>query len=548
MILRTFFLLSLAMCATTSTAQRTWEAPPRLVIGVVVDQMRVDYLYRYWDNFGDGGFKRLIHEGAFLRNAHYTYVPTQTAPGHASIYTGSTPSRHGIVANHPYDRATHRTIYVMTDSAARTIGAGSLRRSPHRLLATTLGDEIERRTDGAGKTIGVALKDRASMLPIGRTGDAAYWMSYSSGEFVTSDWYGMTELPKWVKAFNQRALVPKYLDRKWEPMLPVERYHLALPDDNAYEGSFVANTKATFPYDLSTWKEDPKRMELIKYTPWGNTITTDMAIAALIGEEMGTDVTTDLLAISYGATDELGHYTGVRAMELEDMYIRLDQELERLLIELDQRVGADNYTLFLTADHGAVDVPQYVKDMKGSAGYVDTQSWKPKLDSLYSNELDLFPDRITNRYTVDRIINGHIYLPDSAKSTDYMVRIRNFVKAQPGVADAWLASDLAHGPALGSLGEAVANGYMAGRCGDILYSFLPGHMDTVDEYGGKGSEHFTSWNYDTHVPVIFFGQGIKPGEVVRRTTVSDIAATISMIVGCALPDAAVGDPVPEVLR
>ncbi|MBK6370636.1 MAG: alkaline phosphatase family protein [Flavobacteriales bacterium] len=216
-------------------------------------------------------------------------------------------------------------------------------------------------------------------------------MSYSSGEFVTSDWYGMTELPKWVKAFNQRALVPKYLDRKWEPMLPVERYHLALPDDNAYEGSFVANTKATFPYDLSTWKEDPKRMELIKYTPWGNTITTDMAIAALIGEEMGTDVTTDLLAISYGATDELGHYTGVRAMELEDMYIRLDQELERLLIELDQRVGADNYTLFLTADHGAVDVPQYVKDIKGSAGYVDTQSWKPKLDSLYSNELDLFP-------------------------------------------------------------------------------------------------------------------------------------------------------------
>ncbi|MBK6552285.1 MAG: alkaline phosphatase family protein [Flavobacteriales bacterium] len=295
---------------------------------------------------------------------------------------------------------------------------------------------------------------------------------------------------------------------------------------------------------MSTSKEDPKRMEPIKYTPWGNPITTDMAIAALIGEEMGTDVTTDLLAISYGATDELGHYTGVRAMELEDMYIRLDQELERLLIELDQRVGADNYTLFLTADHGAVDVPQYVKDIKGSAGYVDTQSWKPKLDSLYSNELDLFPDRITNRYTVDRIINGHIYLPDSAKSTDYMVRIRNFVKAQPGVADAWLASDLAHGPALGSLGEAVANGYMAGRCGDILYSFLPGHMDTVDEYGGKGSEHFTSWNYDTHVPVIFFGQGIKPGEVVRRTTVSDIAATISMIVGCALPDAAVGDPCP----
>jgi len=543
------FIALLILLARAGVAQQpAWAEPPRLVVGVVVDQMRADYLYRYWDNFGEGGFKRLVNEGAFLRNAHFTYVPTKTGPGHASIYTGSTPSHHGIVANYRYDRATRKSIYCVADSAARTIGNGTDRRSPHQLLATTLGDEIERRTDGKGKTIGVALKDRASILPVGRTADAAYWLSYATGEFVTSNWYGFTELPAWVKDFNGKKLVQKYMGQTWEPVLAKERYHLAMPDDNPYEGSFIQDHPATFPYLLADALKERPGYEAIRYTPWGNTLTTDMALAALEGEGMGTDAVTDLLAISYGSTDELGHLVGPRAMEIEDMYIRLDREIARLLNALDKQVGAGKYTLFLTADHGAVDVPQYLKDQKGSAGYVDTQAWKPILDSLYTNESKLMPSHMMDGYKVDRIIDGMIYLPESARSTDYMRRIVDFLKQQEGVADAYLAADLQHGPALGKHGEAVANGFMTQRCGDVLYDLRPGYMEAEDFNGGKGTEHRTGWNYDTNVPVLFFGQGIAQGEVVRRTAVVDIVPTLCMIVGCALPDAAVGDPVPEVLR
>jgi predicted AlkP superfamily pyrophosphatase or phosphodiesterase len=348
----------------------SWQAPPKLVVGIVVDQMRVDYIYRYWNNFGEGGFKRLINEGAFLRNAHYTYVPTVTGPGHASIYTGSVPAYHGIVANDRYDRASGTTIYCVKDSTVQGVGSPAAQSSPSQLLATTLADEIERRTDRQGKTIGVALKDRSSVLPIGRTGDAAYW--FVNGSFVSSTWY-MKELPKWVNDFNAQQLTQQYLAQKWEPILPIEKYHQVLPDANPYEQNLTTGASNAFPYDLAALSKGPAGLGLITATPWGNTLTTDMALAALEGEQLGKDKITDLLAISYSSTDILGHKMGPRAMEVEDMYIRLDREIARLLTELNKSVGPGQFTLFLTADHGAVDVPAYLKDLKGSAGYVDVR-------------------------------------------------------------------------------------------------------------------------------------------------------------------------------
>lgn len=538
-------LLFLLPFTQVRAQQPAWQAPPKLVVGIVVDQMRVDYIYRYWNNFGEGGFKRLIGEGAFLRDAHYTYVPTITGPGHASIYTGSTPSHHGIVANDRYDRATGRMIYCVRDTTVQGVGSPTAQCAPSQLLATTLADEIERRTDRRGKTIGIALKDRSAILPIGRTGDAAYW--FSNGNFVTSTWY-MKELPKWVKDLNAQKLTEHYLGNTWEPLLPIEKYHQVLPDENPYEQPLVAGGKASFPYDLATLSKGPAGLGLIAYTPWGNTLTTDMALAALHGEGLGQDEITDLLAISYSSTDLLAHKMGPRSVEVEDMYIRLDRELARLLSELDKTVGAGKYTLFLMADHGAVDVPQYLKDLKGSAGYVDVAPLRGAINAALLQHTSAMD-------SVAYIGEGEIYLTGFGRKR---ARLKGLMDAFDAVRDTLITMPAiaeVNSPALGSMfggdrtamAELERNGYMADRCGDIQYALKPGYFEAEGSFLGKGTTHGSGWNYDTHVPVLFFGQGIAHGEVVRRTAVADIAATITMIVGCAMPDACVGDPVPEIL-
>ncbi len=541
---RSFFLLAIILFATGFAQQPSWQAPPKLVVGVVVDQMRTDYIYRYWNNFGEGGFKRLIGEGAFLRDAQYTYIPTVTGPGHASIYTGSTPSLHGIVANERYDRASRTMVYCVKDTTVRGVGSVNAQSSPSQLLATTLADEIERRTDRQGITIGVALKDRSSILPIGRTGDAAYWFS-ADGSFVSSTWY-MKELPKWVQEFNGRKLAERYLNQTWEPLLSIEKYHQVLPDENPYEQPFTAGGKSWFPYNLAELSKGPIGRTLIASTPWGNTLTTDMAIAALNGEGMGMDNITDLLAVSYSSTDILGHKMGPRALEIEDMYIRLDQELARLLSELDEKVGAGKYTLFLTADHGVIDVPQYLKDLKGSAGYVDIPAMRSRLNAGIG-----FPE---SGDSIEYIGDGNVFvhtektIGEDLQFLSLPMTIKRGLLKELAIADVCTGSNWAttmgneNGQSL-----LLRNGEMPQRCGDILYTLKPGYFEAEGVYVGKGTTHGSGWNYDTHVPVIFFGQGISHGEVLRRTAVADIVPTITMLVGCALPDAAVGEAIPEVI-
>ncbi|HMC96589.1 MAG TPA: alkaline phosphatase family protein, partial [Flavobacteriales bacterium] len=385
----------------------------------------------------------------------------------------------------------------------------------------------------------------SSILPIGRTGDAAYWFAPGDGSFVTSNWY-MDALPEWVVAFNARKLAEKYLDRTWTPFFPIERYHQAMPDSNAYEAPLVAGARSAFPYPLAAWRAKGAGLDLITATPWGNTLTTDMALAAIEGEELGKDAVTDLLAISYSSTDILGHKVGPRAVELEDLYIRLDLEIARLLAELDKRVGIGQYTLFLTADHGVVDVPQYLKDLKGSAGYVDMEPIRKKI-----NEALVSFDALDS---VAYIGDGQVFLAERKDPGIHMafiarpITVRDVLLAQPGIAAAWPAANMSLGIRKGDdLMDRVANGYMSQRCGDVLYTLRPGYFESHAGSPHQGTTHGSGWNYDTHVPVLFFGQGIAHGEVVRRTAVADIVPTLTMIIGCALPDAAVGEPVPEVI-
>jgi len=526
-----------------------WTTPPKLVVGIVVDQMRVDYIYRYWDNFGDGGFKRLIGEGAFLRDTHYNYAPTHTGPGHASIYTGTTPHDHGIVANDMFVRATGLGLNCVQDDATMGVGGEGPRgqRSPVNLLSSTLADELERRYEGRAKTIGVAWKDRSAILPIGRTGDAAYWnFEDAEGRFATSKWY-TDRLPDWVERFNARKLPATYLRGTWDLLLPRERYHQSMPDDNPYEELLPGVERPVLPVDLAkAYAASGNNMGLLKLVPASLTLVTELALAAIEGEDLGKDEVPDLLAVSYGATDEIGHATGPLSLEVEDMYLRLDRELERLMKELDVRVGVGQYTVFLTADHAAGDVPEYLKNRKAAAGYVEMGDLVAAVDAAAARRFG--PGKwVRKRVKEQLFLNDSLIMARGLDPAEVQRVAADAVRAFPGVAEAFTASDLLGGAQLAGRGALVQRGFMSARSGDVLFILRPEHLAAWPGMLKQGAEHGSVWNYDTHVPAIFFGKGIARGEVVRRTGITDIAPTVSMILGCALPDAAIGEPVQEVL-
>ncbi len=546
---RSVLLSSFAFATSLFAQEPAWTEPPRLVVGIVVDQMRADYIYRYWDNFGEGGFRRMVNEGAFLREAHFNYAPTHTGPGHASVYTGTTPRDHGIVANDMYVRATGAGLYCVQDDRMTGVGGTGYKgqRSPFNLVSTTLADELERRTDRRSKTIGVAMKDRSAILPIGRTGDAAYWFFEGlEGQFATSSWY-MKELPQWVKDFNAQGSVAKLLSTKWELLLPLDRYHQVLPDDNPYEEPLIGSTSPTLPLDVpALFEAGGRNTAVLRWLPGSNTITTDLALAALKGEDMGRDAVTDLLAVSYSAPDELGHEVGPRAVELEDMYLRLDLELARLFKALDDQVGAGRYTVFLTADHAALDVPEYLKDLKGSSGYVDMASLIGAVDTALSA-------RFGPGKWVRKRVKEQLFLNDSlltVRKLDPVVVQRaaaDVLLQQPGIAEALTASDLLRITYTDGIRGMIQRGFMPQRSGDVCFALRPGYLASWPGMVKKGTEHGSGWNYDTHVPILFMGRGIRHGAVDRRTSITDIAPTIALLVGMTAPDAVSGEPVPEVL-
>ncbi|MCB0769026.1 MAG: alkaline phosphatase family protein [Flavobacteriales bacterium] len=529
-----------------AATQPTWQDPPKLVVAVVVDQMRADYIYRYWDNYGEGGFKRLVNEGAFCRDAHYPYGPTDTGPGHASIHTGSVPAYHGIVANDRYVRSLGRTAYCVEDTLAQVIGTGepAAGRSPRPLQASTLADELERATNGKSKTISISLKDRSAVLPIGRTGDAAYWFHGTTG-FVSSDWY-MAALPSWITAFNTLNPMAGYMQGTWDLLLPAERYQFTDTSHNAFERIIPGAEKAELPLDLDALRMESTAGEAFLHTPGGNTILVDLALIAIEAEGLGADTITDMLSISFSATDKLGHRTGPLSLELEDMYIRLDREIERLLKGLDAAVGG-NYTLFLTADHGVLDVPAYRASKGANGGYLDLRAVRADVEEYlqqaygpgpwvsYVNDDVVFLDRTLVR----------------AKGLDLAeLQAAAAMVAQDvsGLLDVYSSSELERNPPREGPGLLLARGHHVQRGADLYFLPMPGYESTFSVSRGLGADHGSTWTYDTHVPLLFFGEGVRPGEVLRRVAITDIAPTLAMILGCALPDAAIGVAIPEVLR
>lgn len=515
-------------------------ANPKLVVGIVVDQMRYDYITRFWDRYEEDGFKRLINQGYTMKNAHYNYVPTFTAPGHTSIWTGTSPRYHGVIGNSFFDKTTGKKVVPVQNDSVNPVGTDSKigKRSPKKLLATTLGDQNRLATQFQGKTVGVALKDRASILPAGRSANGAYWFDGDKGHFITSTYY-MDKLPQWVNKFNSSGKADEYLTT-WETLYPIDTYTESGPDKNNFEGSLDGQT--TFPYDLKKLAEDKYSYGVLTRTAYGNNLTTDFAIAAVKGEELGKDDITDILTVSYSSPDYIGHRFGVNSKEAQDNYLRLDQEIAKLLKELDEQVGKGNYTVFLTADHGAVNVPAYLQSKKIRAGYFNTSKMRKSLRKL-TEDLYGIKGLIAN------ISNRQIFF-DYAKLekqeieiNDIAEEIKNYLINYPEIAEVYTRAMIESSGFSGKIASRVKNGFNPKRSGDVVYELNPGFIS----YGKTGSQHGSAYSYDTHIPMIFYGNGINKGQTTKPAEIVDITPTIAALLGISFPNAATGQVLNEVI-
>lgn len=544
LILYSIFIL----CPTLLFAQpnrinaNTKPGSTKLVIGIVIDQMRYDYLYRYYDKYGNGGFRRLMKEGFSCKDAEYNYVPTYTAPGHTSIYTGTTPCVHGMVANEWFDRALGRMIYCTEDTTVQTVGSTSKAgmMSPHRELTTTLGDALKLSDNGKSKVIGISLKDRASILPAGHTANAAYWFDDKTGNWITSTYY-MNKLPEWVKKFNAEGKAKEYLNKPWNTLLPISEYTESISDNSPYEGVFKGEKEPVFPHNLPALMDKNGGLGLIKTTPFGDDITTDFVIEAIQDEQLGKGTATDMLTISYSSPDYIGHMYGTDAIETEDTYLRLDNDISRLLTFLDSYIGKNNVLIFLTADHGAAINPQRMIDQHVPAGYVDEKELlsgiKKELKEKYGDSLVLAFVNQQFYLNSHSIAVRHLNIDSIEDEVAGMANTFNGVeRAIPAYKLNMAGNDF--------IAKKIRNGYYPSRSGDVIVNLKPEYVI----YGKTGTTHGAPYIYDSHVPLLFYGSGIHPGASGNKTAIINIVPTLAYMLNIAYPDGCTGHPITSMLK
>lgn len=528
-------LLALLLVASATRAQ-AWR--PKLVVGIVVDQMRWDYLYRYAARYGEGGFRRLLGEGFSCEQTFIPYIPSVTAIGHTCVWTGSVPSITGIAGNNFC--IDGQKVYCTDDASVQPVGTDdeSGRMSPNNLWTTTIGDELRIATNDRSRVVGVSLKDRSSILPAGRNPNGAYWYDNSTGRFVTSTYYTDC-LPQWVEAFNALRLPDSLLSLTWQTLYPADTYTESQPDDSpAYEAEIVGGAGVCLPLDLQElWQKDG--YEVLRKTPFGNTLTLRMARAAIEGEQLGSHDDTDMLCISLASTDHLGHLVGTHAVEIEDTYLRLDQELDTFLRYLDEHIPQGQYLLFLTADHGVMNNSRYLTDRRISSGI-----WNPDsaLSSLQQVVQQQFP---ADTPLVSYVMNYQVFFNEQAIQAcgyDYAAvksLVVNELRQDPRIHYACDMERAALESIPAQVRERIVNGYCRERSGGVQIVPKPGWHDRLE----PGTTH-SAWNpYDTHIPLLFYGWHIPQGATTRTTYMTDIAPTIAALLHIQMPSGCVGTPI-----
>ena len=522
----------------------------RLAVGIVIDQFRYDYLQRFADQFVDGGFRRLLNSGAVFANANYIHTPTYTACGHATFMSGSTPALNAIIGNEWHDRESGKTITSVSDDKGqfKSLGGkdGARAAAPHKMLGTTLGDELRLATNGRAKVIGVSFKDRSAILPAGKRPNAAYWFDLNTGTFASSTYY-FNDLPDWVKRFNREQHSNKYFGAKWERLLPVAAYQRSALDNAPYEKQ--ADNGYTFPYTITGGEEQlgNKFYKHFEMTPYANEHLWAFAKTAIENEGLGADDTTDLLTISFSANDLLGHQYGPYSQEVQDMTLRTDRLLAELFAYLDKQVGLNNWVMALTADHGVAPIPEQIKEI-GHAGKLSNKA-----------VTDAVQNALAQRFGEDKwvlsLINSNIYLDETVIERRKLnaEEVENVARAAllkfPGIAECFTRTQLVKGQFPQTMiARSVANGFFPERNGNLVIVPQPFFFFGEGREGPVIATHGTPYSYDTHVPVIFYGAGIAPGLHYNESSPADIAPTLAALLQLQPPSNNIGHILSEAFK
>ena len=515
---------------------------PKLVIGLVIDQMRWDYLYRYYNHYGNGGFKRLLQKGYSFENTFIPYTSAVTAAGHSCLYTGSIPAINGMIGNDWIERNSGLRMYCAQDKSVSTVGSSSNQgqMSPKNLMVTTVGDELRLATNFKSRVFGIALKDRGGILPAGHSANAAYWLDDSTGNWITSTYY-MNKLPAWVNEFNKNRSIDSLMRKDWNLLYDRSVYDQSTADDMDYERPLYHEIKPTFPHAYKSLIG--KNYYPFRQSPYGNTLSIDFAEKLISNEKLGMSGQTDMLCLSISSTDYISHRFGPNSLEVEDTYLRLDKDIEDFLNYLDANIGSGNYLLFLSADHGAPQVPGFMKENKLPGGNLNSADLITELNQFcYST--------FGHQKLVSAIYEYQVYLDtkriDSLKLNEAEIKkaIVNFLKLKPEVVTAFDYAEFDKVLLPAQVKDKFAQGYYAKRSGDIQFILRSQYTDVLM----IGTEHGTMYDYDTHIPLLWYGWRIKPGKTNRETYMTDVAPTISALLQIQMPGGSIGHVLQEIVN
>ena len=525
--------------------QKIPSGKPKLVVGITVSGMRYDYLSTYWDKFGDDGFRRMAGMGTHCKNARYDQLITESAVGYATIGTGARPDAHGIVADYWYERLDNEIRFCVEDPNVHAIVSSDNNghTSPASMMSRTLTDELRITSQFRSKVIGVSMDPKAAVLQSGHTANAAYWFDPEHGSWTTSTYYA-DSLPEWVISFNQKNYKDIYREKEWNTLLPIGEYSESMLDNNIYEEGFFGQN--TFPYDLKKITREGFRQgdySVLLVAPFGNTYTKDFAISAIVNEELGNRGVTDWINISFNAGKYLSEHFTTWSVEVQDLYLRLDQDIAHLLNFLEDQVGLENTLIYLTADHAIADDPRLLEEHRIPAGYFNYHSsislLKSYLNAVYGQ------GNWVSLYYANQIYLNRQLIEDSRLSLEEVQdRVANFMIQFSGVSNALPAYILQRNNFTEGIFNRIQNSYNQKRSGDVIIYLTPGWVEKGSDY----RESLSDFHYDAHVPLIFYGWKINRVTLPDHVSPLDIAPTIAYFLEISVPENASGKVITGMIR
>lgn len=546
-LIASLYLFLISSFAFTQTAYIPPDKP-KFVIGIIVEQLRYSQLENIWSVLPDNGLRRMVSEGTYYRNLSVDYLSTQAAPGYATISTGAFPSAHGITSDNWFHPLNDQMIYCVQDPGASPVG-GSFETglfSPANLLSSTFADELQMSTCGGSKVYGIGVKEMGAIITAGHAADGSFWYDNRTGTWMSCNYY-LKALPPWLMDMNAMLLPGQYLNQPWQPLMNPALYPGCQPDSSAFERGF--NGQTWFPYNLKELSTKGKLLNttrdysVLRETPFADDFTTDLALRLIDNEQLGQDDITDYLAITYSATDYIGHRFGPSSVEASDALVRLDRNIGRLLEMIDKSLGKKNVLVYFVSAHGVSEIPALLEKSRVPSGYFrlnqSLQLLRSYLNAVYGKG-DWVKGFFDNQIFLNRslIEDAKINLEDAQK------KVARFMVQFSGIASAVPTSSFEMGDFSGGLLMKMNNNFSQQRSGDVMIALNPGWVEKSDDVTGHGSPY----EYDSHVPLIWYGWTASRASVTRSVSTRDIAVTLSVLCRIPLPNAASGDPLHELFR